>query len=243
MCTTLCLVLKSSFVLSELLTETSNSELLVSLFHPSPSIPLPTLPGYSTEITPSCLVTVPPAIMQHAPKATNVLTHLHDVPSELQDTVRQALLDITYIDNGGVGADSLELHSELQDKIGKILKKGDIHIKAWESYCEVGCSKYLGRTWNRKDDRYLLKFRMNRHQKIHRIPSGEDKGSEFLLNKSLPITKKNVLSVACQFYDSNSLATPLMVTIRIFFSEVCRDRGAACRHTYQLTGLTDSDLQ
>ena len=165
--------------------------------------------------------------MQHAPKATNVLTHLHDVPSELQDTVRQALLNITYIDNGGVGADSLELHSELQDKIGKILKKGDIHIKACESYGEVGCSKYLGRTWNRKDDLYLLKFRMNRHQKMHGIPSGDDKGSEFLLNKSLPITKKNVLSVACQFYYSNSLATPLMVTIRILFSKVCRDRGCS----------------
>ena len=40
-------------------------------------------------------------------KATTVLTHLHDVPLELQYTVRQALLDNTYVDDDGVGADSL----------------------------------------------------------------------------------------------------------------------------------------
>ena len=56
-------------------------------------------------------------------KANTDLTHLHDIPSELQDTVCQALLDHTYVDNGGFGADSLELLSKLQDEIGKILKK------------------------------------------------------------------------------------------------------------------------
>ena len=54
-------------------------------------------------------------------KAASFLTHLHDVPSNLQDTVPQVLLDNTYIDDDGVGADSLELLSALQDKIGKIL--------------------------------------------------------------------------------------------------------------------------
>ena len=73
--------------------------------------------------------------------------------------MRQALLDDTYMDDGGVGADSPELLSELQDEIEKILKKGDFHIKAWESSGEEECSKYL-------------------------------------LNKSIPVTKKNVLSVA-----------------------------------------------
>ena len=50
-------------------------------------------------------------------KAATVLTHLNNVPSTLQDTVRQALLDNTYVDNGGVGADSPELLSQLQDEI------------------------------------------------------------------------------------------------------------------------------
>ena len=66
--------------------------------------------------------------------------------------MRQALLDDTYVDDGGVGADSLEMLSELQDKIGKILKKGDFNLKAWESSGEEECSKYWGMTWSRKDD-------------------------------------------------------------------------------------------
>ena len=123
--------------------------------------------------------------------------------------------------------DSLVLLSALQDEIGKILRKGDFHIKAWESSGEEECSKYLGMTWSRKDDGYLLKFRLNLHQKICGIPLGEDLDSEFLLNKTLPITKKNVLSVACQFYDPNRLAAPLMVTIRMLFSKICRNKSCS----------------
>ena len=59
---------------------------------------------------------------------------------------------------------------------------------------------------------------------------GEDLDSEFLLNKSIPITKKKVLSVACQFYDPNGLAAPLMVTIRMLFSEICRDKSCSIQN-------------
>ena len=44
------------------------SELLVSLFYPYPTNILPTLLGSSSVIPPSHLVTVPLAIMQHAPR-------------------------------------------------------------------------------------------------------------------------------------------------------------------------------
>ena len=78
-------------------------------------------------------------------------------------------------------------------------------------------------TWNRQDDRYLLKFRPNLHQKVRGIPSGEDLDSEFLQDKSVPITKKNMLLVACQFYDPNGLGAPLMFHVRALFSKICRD--------------------
>ena len=113
-------------------------------------------------------------------QAATVLSHLSDVPPQLQEAVRQALIDDTYVDDGGVGADSSKLLSELQVEIDKILKKGDFHIKAWESSGETGSSKYLGMTWNRQNNRYLLKFRLNLHKKICGIPSGEDLDSEFL---------------------------------------------------------------
>ena len=79
-------------------------------------------------------------------------------------------------------------------------------------------------TWDCLNDQYILKFCLNLHKKSCSIPSGDDLDSEFLQDQSSLITKKNVLSVACQFYDPTGLAAPLMFTIRSLFSEICRDR-------------------
>ena len=79
-------------------------------------------------------------------------------------------------------------------------------------------------TWDHLKDNYLLKFRLNLHKKSRGIPSGADLDSEFLRDPTAPITKKNVLSVACQFYDPTGLAAPLMFSVRSLFIEICRDR-------------------
>ena len=42
-------------------------------------------------------------------KAATVFAHLPDSLPELQDTIRQALIDYTFVDNGGVGANSKKL--------------------------------------------------------------------------------------------------------------------------------------
>ena len=91
-------------------------------------------------------------------RAATVLAYLPDSPVELQEAICQALIDNTYVDDGGVGVRSVELLPNLQDKISRILQKGGFHIKSWETSGQDSCSKYLGMTWNRKDDRYLLKF-------------------------------------------------------------------------------------
>ena len=78
-------------------------------------------------------------------------------------------------------------------------------------------------TWDRLKDHYLLKFRLNLHKKSSGIPSRADLDSEFLQDNTIPITKKNVLSVACQFYDPTGLAAPLMFSVRALFSKICRD--------------------
>ena len=72
-------------------------------------------------------------------------------------------------------------------------------IKEWECSGENGISKYLGMTWDRYRDNYSLKFRLNLHKKFRCVPSGEDLDSSFLQDPDVPITKKNVHSVACQF--------------------------------------------
>ena len=90
-------------------------------------------------------------------------------------------------------------------------------------------------TWNRLHDSYILKFRLNLHKKFRGIPSGADLDSEFLQNQTYEVTKKNVLSVACQFYDPTGLAAPLMVSVQQdlqgspVFYQLCLVRGMYCQ--------------
>ena len=57
-------------------------------------------------------------------KTAVVHTYLHEGPTDLQETIRQALIADTYVDDGGVGADNKETLSNLQDEISKLLGKG-----------------------------------------------------------------------------------------------------------------------
>ena len=94
-------------------------------------------------------------------KVATVQTFIQDSPADLQPAILQAVLEDTYIDDGGVRATSAYQISVLQNKIGKILGKGGFHIKSWECSGEDKASKYLGMTWNRLHDSYILKFRLN----------------------------------------------------------------------------------
>jgi len=156
-------------------------------------------------------------------KVATVKTFISDSPPHLQPTILQAILEDTYIDDGGVGANTPSDLSTLQREIEKLLNKGGFSIKSWEKSGEDGTSKYLGMSWNRLKDLYSLKFRLNLHKKSRGIPFGADLDSDFLQDESIPVTKKNVLSVECQFYDPTGLAAPLMFSVRALFSEICRD--------------------
>ena len=149
-------------------------------------------------------------------KVATVKTFIQESPP-LQPAILQATLEDTYIDDGRVGANSVEELSALQDGIGTILSKGGFRIKSWECSRKNSTSKYLGMTWDRLKDHYLLKFRLNLHKKSRGIPSGADLDSEFLQDQ------KNVLSVACQIYNPTGLGAPLMFSIRALFSEICQD--------------------
>ena len=102
----------------------------------------------------------------------------------------------------------------LQQEIEKILNKGGFLIKSWEKSGKDDVSKYLGMTWDRLRDLNSLKFCLNLHKKSCGIPPGMDLDSDFL---------KNILSIACQFYDPTGLAAPLMFSVRALFSEICSD--------------------
>ena len=113
-----------------------------------------------------------------------------------------------------MGNSSPDELSALQQEIEKILNKGGFLIKSWEKSGEDGVSKYLGMMWDRLRDLYSLKFCLNLHKKSCGIPPGMDLDSDFL---------KNILSIACQFYDPTGLAAPLMFSVRALISKICRD--------------------
>ena len=146
-------------------------------------------------------------------KVATVKTFIEDSPLHLRPAILQAVLEDTYIDDGGVGANSPSDLSTLQQEIERILNRGGFFIKSWEKSGENETSKYLGMTWDRLKDLYSLKFRLNLNKKSRGIPSGADLDLDFLQDESVPVTKKNVLSVACQFYDPTGLAAPLMFSV------------------------------
>ena len=98
-------------------------------------------------------------------KVATVQTFIQDSPPDLEPAILQAVQEDTYIDDRGVGASFSSEISALQDEIGKILHKGGFCIKSWERSGEDGVSKYLGMTWDRLKDYYLLKLRLNLHKK------------------------------------------------------------------------------
>ena len=65
-------------------------------------------------------------------KVATVQTFIQDSPPDLQPAILQAILEDTYIDDEGVGANSTCQISALQSKIRRILGKGGFHIKSWE---------------------------------------------------------------------------------------------------------------
>ena len=79
-------------------------------------------------------------------KVAVVKTFIHESPAHLQPIILQAVLEDTYIDDGGVGAGSCSESKVLQVEINNILQKGGFCIKSWECSGEDGVSKYLGMT-------------------------------------------------------------------------------------------------
>ena len=130
-----------------------------------------------------------------------VKTFIHESPLHLQPIILQAVLEDTYIGDGGVGAVSCSESKILQVEINNILQKGGFCVKSWECSGEDGVSKYLGMNWDRLNDHYLLKFRLNLHKKSRGIPSGSDLDSEFLQDESAPISK----IMYCQWHVSSTI--------------------------------------
>ena len=149
---------------------------------------------------------------------------IDEVPDHLRTPVRQAIIENTYVDDGAVGANSKKELSLLETEITTLLKKGGFEIKGWERSGKPGISKYLGVTWNKQDDTYQLKFNLNLSKKFRGLPIEEDISLEKLSQPNITVTKRNVLSVCCQFFDPSGLGSPLVFAIRSLYSSLCINR-------------------
>ena len=101
-------------------------------------------------------------------------------------------------------------------------------------------------TWDCFSDRYSLKFRLNLHKKFCSIPSGEDLDFKFLEDPD--VTKKNMLSVACQFYDPAGLASPscsLSEPYSVRYAEIpnFHDLRLCSRPCYQVQNCSGRNLE
>ena len=135
------------------------------------SFPVPlllTLPGDISEIKQSLSATAHLATTQLVRKLLLSRHSSRIPPPHLQPAILQAILEDTYIDDGGVGANSPSELTTLQQEIERILNRGGFSIKSWEKSGENGISKYLGMTWDRVRDLYSLKFCLN----LQRSPVG-----------------------------------------------------------------------
>ena len=147
-------------------------------------------------------------------KVAAVKTFIHESPVHLQPAILQAVLEDSYINDGGVGAGSSSESAILQDKINKILQKGGFSIKSWECSGENGASKYLGMTWDCLNDHYQLKFRLNLHKKSRGISSDSDLDADFRIHFDLqekhPLSG---LSILQSYRPGCSLNVPSLSTV------------------------------
>ena len=109
--------------LSEFLTEIPTSGLSVSLNLPSP----PSRIYYRDRAIP--FGDSGSGDNAVCAKATAVL---REVCLDLIEKVHQALIQDTYVGDGGVGSDSLETLLNLQSEIHVLLGKGGYQVKSWE---------------------------------------------------------------------------------------------------------------
>ena len=112
-----------------------------------PALLLLTLPGDISEIRQSLSATVRLATRQLVQKL-QLSRHSSQIPPPyLQPAILQAVLEDTYIDDGGVCANSPSELSTLQQEIERILNRGGFYIKSWEKSGKNGTSKYnVGQT-------------------------------------------------------------------------------------------------
>ena len=138
--------------------------------------------------------------------------HLEQYGGEFSERTKRSLKEDTYVDDVQGGGDTIEDVQSFKEEATTLLKEGGFQLYKWHSNIkEMDGSdnqdekpnkivKILGIQWDKENDTLSVSAD---------IPSGD------------LLTKRKVLSAINSVYDVLGWASPLMVSAKLIFSEIC----------------------
>ena len=149
-------------------------------------------------------------------------TFLSQVEQSLQEDVRRALIEQSYVDDLFGNVTWNEDICPLLKEIENISQQGSMSLKEWTRLGDDLQVKFLGYTWDAKEDTLQLKTWFNAGSKIRGQNLQPDLSADVLidtLNKDF--TKRKALSFLGQLFDPLLLISPIIIKLRLFYSNIC----------------------
>ena len=160
-------------------------------------------------------------------RVKNAQKFLHLADQDLQPLIQRALIHSSYVDDILVPAKSSDDMERIITSIDKIIEAGGFSIKEWlRSGEDIDPTKLLGYKWYPKVDDLGLKLQINLYNKDR----GEAKGPDLTMDNICEqwptrITKRQCLKIVAQVFDPLLLYAPLVLRLRLLYSEACNEPG------------------
>ena len=153
-------------------------------------------------------------------KNSNVVAFITETPDDLQDDVKRALLDQTYMDDVFSDVPWDQDINTVTEAINQLIMKGGMKIKQWTHEHEEP-TKFLGYHWKPQEDVLTLKNWLNLETKQRGSKIAPDLTSENLNDFSESLSRRSILRAQGQIFDPLLLAAPFIIKMRLLYAEVC----------------------
>ena len=145
---------------------------------------------------------------------------------ELTEQVTHIFKHMTYIDDVTANQSWDQDMDTVISALETIAESGGLKFKNWTKLGDGNSTKYLGYTWNSKEDTLKPRLWFN----IGKIERGmtieEDLTQENIEERVMrSCTKRDILSVQGQFFDPLLILSPIIVKLRLFFGGICEEIG------------------
>ena len=145
---------------------------------------------------------------------------------ELTEQVCHIFKHMTYIDDVTANQSWDQDMDVVIAVLESIAESGGLKFKNWTKLGDATSTKYLGYTWDPKEDTLKPRLWFN----IGKIERGktteEDLTQENIEQRVMAsCTKRDILSVQGQFFDPLLILSPIIVKLRLFFGSICEEIG------------------